>query len=441
MPFESLPGFRDFYPERCAVRNFLFRQWRRKAVDFGFLEYDAPILEPLELFTEKSGPEIVSQLFNFEDKGGRAVALRPELTPSLARLVGAKAGSIRRPVKWFSIGECFRYEKPQKGRTRSFYQLNADILGEPGAGADAELIALCVECLAVLGLGPEQIVVRLSDRRLWMELLTTFGVTGEAAPQVLGVVDKIERNSPEKTRELLQPRLGDQADDFLAAVEIMRGIQSLDALETWAAQIGSESLEARLADWRELDSRLKALGVDAFCKVDLGIVRGLAYYTGFVFEVFERSGKGRALAGGGRYDELVAKLGYGQMDACGFAIGDVTVTDLLEETGLMPPLVQAVDCYVVVGDGESERSAALGVVAAARRVGVSVDYPLKQQGFGKMFKAANQSGARLALIFGEEEVRDGKFKMKDMRTGGEATASLGNAADTIRMRLEAGIDV
>lgn len=439
MTFESLPGFRDFYPERCLLRNHLFRQWRRKAREFGFLEYDGPILEPLELFTEKSGPEIVSQLFNFEDKGGRAVALRPELTPTLARMVGAKAGSLKRPIKWFSIGECFRYEKPQKGRTRSFYQFNADILGEADAGADAELICLCIEALRAIGMSQEHFMVRLSDRRLWIELLKTFGITAEAALPVLSIVDKIERNSPEKTVELLTAHLGENTGAFLAAVGELREVQDLDTLVQWAGNLESDTLGERIQDWKQLFAALQALGVEAYCKVDLGIVRGLAYYTGFVFEVFERTGQGRALAGGGRYDQLVEKLGYSPLHACGFAIGDVTVTDLLTERDLLPPIIQAVDCYAVIGEGEAERAAALEVVSQLRMQGLSVDYPLKSSGFGKQFKAANQSGARITLIFGASEVEAGAFKMKDMHSGKEAEGRLANAAEEVMMRLESGI--
>jgi len=440
MSFESLPGFREFYPERALLRSFLFRQWRRVALNFGFQEYDGPLLEPLELFTEKSGPEIVSQLFNFEDKGGRAVSLRPELTPTLARMVGAKAGSIRRPVKWVAIGECFRYEKPQKGRLRSFYQFNADVLGEPGAGADAELIALCIESLRVLGLTEEHFVIRVSDRDLWLSFLAGLGVTGDAAAAVLGVIDKMERQEPAETRRLLAPALGEQVDRFLAAVEDMRRIRSLDELEAWVSLQESEPLAARLGDWRELFAILDAMGLGGFCRVDLGIVRGLAYYTGFVFEAFERTGKGRALAGGGRYDKLVEKLGYNAMHACGFAVGDVTVSDLLEEKGLLPPLIQTVDCYVVLGAGAAERDAALRVVAGLRRVGINVDYPIKAAAFGKQFKAANQAGARLCLIFGEQEVAAGIFKMKDMATGAEAVARLPEAIEMVRLRLETGIE-
>ncbi|MGB0184047.1 MAG: ATP phosphoribosyltransferase regulatory subunit [Opitutales bacterium] len=211
MSFETLPGFRAFYPESSARRAYIFENWRAAAQSFNFQEYDAPVLEPLELYIEKSGEEIVGQLFHFEDRGGRAVALRPEMTPSLARLVGAKANSLKRPIKWFNIGEHYRYERPQKGRLRAFYQFNADILGESGASADAELIALLVQSLKAFGLGVEDFKLRLSDRDLWLFLLAAEGLDAAGSAQVLGIIDKLERNSREKTLEQLATVLGESA--------------------------------------------------------------------------------------------------------------------------------------------------------------------------------------------------------------------------------------
>jgi histidyl-tRNA synthetase len=444
--FERLPGFRDFHPEDCARRNLLFRAWAQAAHRFGFLEYDAPVLEPLELFTEKSGPEIVSQLFNFVDKGGREVSLRPEMTPSLARLVGAKANSLKRPIKWFNLGEHFRYEKQQKGRLRSFFQFNADILGESGPGADAELIALCVQCLAGLGLGEKDFVLRLSDRDLWIAFLAALGHEGEAAVGILGVIDKRERMGPEATAEKLRPWFGEATDDFLARVEQLASIRSLGELQRFLpAQAPSaglrERIEARLEAWAGLLARLEAFGVAPFVRLDLGIVRGLAYYTGFVFEVFELEDgalTGRALAGGGRYDHLVGKLGYPDLPAVGFAIGDVTVTDLLEKKKRFPTMLPGPDVYVVIAS-EAEAPAAWSDLGALRQAGFSVEYPLKSLGFGKQFKQAGQSGARLALIYGAEEAARNAVKAKDLRSGGEITVPRGEIARTVTALLEEGI--
>lgn len=422
--FETLPGFRTFLPDDCAARNHIFRMCRQASVRHGFAEYDAPVLEPTELFTKKSGEEIVGQLFAFEDKGGRSVALRPEMTPSLARLVGAQANSIKKPVKWFSLGEMYRYEKPQKGRLRAFYQYNADILGEPSAAADAELIALLLGLLTSFGLTAQDIVLRLSDRDLWLLFLEGMGLTDDKATEVLGIVDKLERADREETLKKLAPYFGDASEDFLVRVEEMKDISCIGSLSRFfLAQAPHtdlrEKVGARLASWQELILALEAMGYGDFVKIDLGIVRGLAYYTGFVFEVFDREQANRAIAGGGRYDTLLEKLGYPSMPACGFGMGDVVLWDLLTEKKLAPALISKPDIYCVIGLGEGERTAALATIASLRAAGHIVEYPLKSIGFGKQFKNAGNSGARYALVFGESEVAQGKVKVRDMGAGTE----------------------
>lgn len=435
---ESLPGFREFLPERCAVRNHLFRIWRQTARRFGFREYDAPVLEPLELFTEKSGPEIVEQLFAFTDKGGRQVALRPELTPSLARMVGARAAGMAKPIKWFAVGEQFRYERPGKGRLRSFYQFNADILGEPGAAADAELMALCLASLEAFGLGPQDVVLRLSDRQLWVGVLEHLGVEPAQVEAVLRVIDKIERQSPEATREALLAAVGGEcAGRVQGAYAALRKAEDGAALAGVLAGLGvpaTGALAERLAEWTTLLETLEAMGYADWIRVDLGIVRGLAYYTGFVYEVFERSGEGRALCGGGRYDRLIGKLGYNDLPAAGFAVGDVTLTDALESRGMLPPLVDKPDVYLVVGGGRDERRAAAATASALRRAGWAVEYGLRELGFGKQFKAAGASGARWAVILGAEEVAAGAVKLKDLHDGSEVTLPVSQ----LREHLAAG---
>ncbi|MDP4879263.1 MAG: ATP phosphoribosyltransferase regulatory subunit, partial [Opitutales bacterium] len=358
MQFETLPGFREFYPDACARRNHIFGQWRKVARAFNFLEYDAPVLEPLELYIEKSGEEIVGQLFNFEDRGGRAVALRPEMTPSLARLVGAKANGLKRPIKWFNIGEHYRYERPQKGRLRAFYQYNVDIFGEAGPGADAELIALLVQALQAFGLGSDDFKVRLSDRDLWLHMLAAEGLDEDASATVLGIIDKLERMDRSKAIERLAPVIGDEAEAFLGRIEEVIAIRDFETLTNYMQNLASEGdiadqIRIRLGEWEQLLNSLQAAGAGAFIQIDLGIVRGLAYYTGFVFEAFEASGEGRALAGGGRYDALVKKLGGPDMPAVGFAMGDVTLADLLESKGLTPTYVQSPDFIAIIGGPEA----------------------------------------------------------------------------------------
>jgi len=422
--FQTLPGFREFYPEDFARRNHIFRVWRQTAAAFGFAEYDAPVLEPLELYKAKSGDEIEAQLFNFTDKGGRDVALRPEMTPTVCRLVGAKANALKRPIKWFSIAEFYRYERAQKGRLRAFFQFNADIFGEPGPEAEIELIAQLVQCFRAFGLTQEDFHVRLSDRNLWFFYLEALGLDEPRVRAMLSAIDKADYQAYEEKFGARSPALVEAVDRFLA-------VRSLAALEQALAAHGSEKLGARLNDWRKLLGGLEAMGLAPFVEVNLSVVRGLAYYTGFVFEAFDRKGELRALAGGGRYDDLVQKLGGPALPAVGFAIGDVTTGLLLEQRGLMPRFVQAPDIYCVIG-GEVERRAAFGDIHALRAAGFRVDYPMKDVAFGKQFKAAADSGAKLALIYGGDEVAKGVVKFRDLGERTERDVPRADVAATVR---------
>jgi histidyl-tRNA synthetase len=410
--FQSLPGFRDFYPEDFTRRQHIFRVWRQAASAFGFLEYDAPVLEPLELYKAKSGDEIEAQLFSFTDKGGREVALRPEMTPTVCRMVGARASALKRPIKWFSIAEFYRYERAQKGRLRAFHQLNADIFGEPGPEAEIELIALLIQCLAGFGLTKDDFIIRLSDRDLWFFYLEALDFNDAQSRSLLTVIDRFEKMGDDAFKgytETHGPLAVDAKDKVLAFLRI----KSLAELEAALAPFKSEKLAARLADWRKILAGLAAMGLTDFITVDLGVVRGLAYYTGFVFEAFDRKGDLRALAGGGRYNDLVKKLGGPDLPAVGFAIGDVTTGLLIEQRGLTPGFVTASDVYVVIG-GEAERKAAYADIHALRVAGIRVDYPFRELAFGKQFKAAAESGAKLALIYGGDELAKGVVKIRDM---------------------------
>ncbi|HRP08669.1 MAG TPA: ATP phosphoribosyltransferase regulatory subunit, partial [Gemmatimonadales bacterium] len=317
MAFQALPGFRDFPPEELAFRNHVLAAWRRVAVRYGFAEYDGPPLEPLELYTAKSGEEIAAQLFEFTDKGGRHVALRPEMTPTFARMVSEHARSAPKPIRWFSMPQLFRYEKQQRGRLREHFQLNCDLVGEAGPLADAEVIALAIDVGRELGLGAEDFKVRLSDRRVLMELLAGHGVTGdEATGSALAVIDKMERAGAEWARESLANSGFDSRQiDGILSVAAIRGP---DALPDGAG-----------AGLRRVLDALDAMGLAEFIEVDLSIVRGLAYYTGTVFELFDRQGRFRAICGGGRYDNLLASLGGVDLPAVGFGMGDVVLGELL----------------------------------------------------------------------------------------------------------------
>ena len=417
--FETLPGFRDFPPEACAQRNHLFRVFRNVARAFDFREYDAPVLEPLDLYIEKSGPEIASQLFHFQDKGERAVALRPELTPTLARMVASRANSLPKPIKWYNIGEHFRYERPQKGRGRSFYQFNADLLGENSVGADAELIALLCAIMQTLGLSENEFALRLSDRQTWLLFLDNIGIEEDDRPAILDAIDKSERRKPEQTKEALEKTCPGRGDEILSKIDDIKEINQLNTLLEKLSSFGEEG-ESRAQEWRDLLEYLDAHQVSPFIKIDLSIVRGLAYYTGFVYEAFEASGEGRALAGGGRYDDLIKKLsGNVDLPAAGFAIGDMTLSDCLEKNGLLPSYVMAPDLYLICGT--DQRKSGISLVATTRKAGFSVSHPLKESGFGKQFKEAGKSGARYALILGEEEDNQNKVKIKDLKSSGEIT--------------------
>ncbi len=434
--FQSLPGFREFYPDALARRSHIFRGWRRAAHAHGFAEYDAPVLEPLELYKAKSGDEIEAQLFSFTDKGGREVALRPEMTPTVCRLVGAKANALKRPIKWYSIGEFYRYERAQKGRERAFFQFNCDIFGEPGPEAEIELIGLLVQALAGFGLGPADFYVRLSDRTLWLHYLASLGLDEARSKAVLGAVDKYEKMGDDAFKGYAEAH-GPLPEGTKAKVLEFLGVKSLCELERILAPVGGEALQARLADWRQLLDGVAAMGLGEFVEVDFGVVRGLAYYTGFVFEAFDRKGELRAIAGGGRYDDLVQKLGGPALPAVGFAIGDVTMGLLLEQRGLMPTFGPAAEVYVVIG-GAAERRAAFGGISALRAAGHRVEYPLKDTAFGKQFKAAAESGAKVALIYGGDELARGVVKLRDLATREETELPLDGVAAAVRDILAGG---
>lgn len=431
--FQSLPGFRDFYPEDFTRRQHIFRGWRSAASAFGFQEYDAPVLEPLELYKAKSGDEIEAQLFSFTDKGGREVALRPEMTPTVCRVVGAKAGSLKRPIKWFSVAEFYRYERAQKGRLRAFHQFNADIFGEPGPEAEIELIALLIQCLAGFGLTKDDFYVRLSDRDLWFFYLEALGFTAAQAGVLLTAIDRHEKMGDDAFKGYSEAHgvlPADKKDKLLAFLKI----KSLAELAATLAPFESGKLAARLTDWRKVLAGLEAMGHKDFVTVDLSVVRGLAYYTGFVFEAFDRKGDLRALAGGGRYNDLVKKLGGPDLPAVGFAIGDVTTGLLLEQRGLAPVTAAAAQVYVVIG-GETERKAAFADIQALRAAGVRVEYPFKDLAFGKQFKAASESDAKVALIYGGDELAKGVVKLRNLTDRTESDVPCGQIVAVVRAQF------
>jgi histidyl-tRNA synthetase len=384
---QLLPGFRDFYPDDCARRNYILETWRTVARRYGFVEFDGPVLEPMALYEKKSGGELVGQLFDFTDKGDRHVAMRPEMTPTLARMVAARERDFRKPLKWFCVPQFFRYEKQQRGRLREFYQLNCDIIGEAATAADAELLAVLIDLLRGFGLGEKDFVVRLSSRTAWQEFFARAGGQPEDEYEFFQIVDKADRNPPEKT------------DAALAKF----GLTAQQVLDFMRSKTATAELAPILAD-------LTARELGGFVEIDYAIVRGLAYYTGVVFEVFDRSKNERALAGGGRYDKLLNLMSDGKTDlpALGFGMGDVVLANLINDTPTAKAQLdawlareRAADVYVVIAK-EERRPDALALVQRLRDAGQRTDFPLTAAKIGKQFQNAEQLGARIAVLVGDE---------------------------------------
>ncbi|NND84224.1 MAG: histidine--tRNA ligase [Acidimicrobiia bacterium] len=422
--FARLPGFRDFPPEDFALRSHIQEAWRRVARRYGFSEYDGPPLESLDLYTEKSGDEIVGQLYNFVDKGDRPVALRPEMTPSLARILADRSRGMGKPIRWFSMPQLFRYERQQRGRLREHFQWNVDIVGEAGVGADAEVLAVAIDGLRELGLTADDFAARVSDRRLLTAVLAVVGVDDDRMPVAFGIIDKIERMPEEKADELFRDEVGLDA----AAIARLRAILASTSLDQLAELLGDErGPDEEMARLREYVGIFDAMGLGDFVELDLRIVRGLAYYTGIVFELFDRKGELRAICGGGRYDRLLELVGGEPLPAVGFGMGDVVLGELLAERDLVPEYAPHVD-YFLVPVTEEQRSELLRIAHVLRERGHSVAYELRERSLGKQMKAATREGAETVLLFGPEEVERGCVVVHDMKTGAESDMLLSELA-------------
>ena len=397
MRFQALPGFRDFFPDDLGLRRWIESAWHRASRAAGFEEIDGPVLEALELFTAKSGPEIAGQLYAFTDKGGREVALRPEMTPTLARMVAARGAGLPKPIKWYSVPEFYRYEKPQRGRLRAFYQWNVDIFGSDDPAADAEAIAVALDALRLLGLEAGDVVVRINDRRFVARVLQELEIPESDQAEVLGLVDKLERDRG----------AGQKLDDKL-------GARRADALRALCAELP-------LARAPELGAVIEAageLGVTTPVEPDFRIVRGLAYYTGPVWEIFDRGRDLRAVAGGGRYDKLVASLGGPELSALGFGMGDAVLGELLGEKKLLPAKLPRIEVAVLAVTPELA-GVARRIVARLRAKGISAESPYGSPKLAKALKAADAAGALRALIVGPEEWQDRLVVERDLQSGSE----------------------
>jgi len=403
---ERLPGFRDFYPEplpnsdawSADARQYIFGKWRETARRYAFREYDGPPLEPLELFTLKSGEEIVGQLYNFTDKGERAVALRPEMTPTLARMISSSERNYKKPMKWFAVPQLFRYERQQKGRLREHFQFNCDIFGESDVSAEAELIALLIDTLRSFGLTAEDFVIRLSSRNAWQEFYQRG--TGKAEGgieneyQFYQIIDKLEREKPEESKSKLA-KLGISFD------EVNQFIQS-----------GTPTTELDL-----ILRNLSARGLSEFVKVDYHVIRGLAYYTGVVFEAFDRKGEFRAIAGGGRYDNLVKLISGGKVNlpALGFGMGDVVLLELLKARDLLPKFDSHIHAFCLIED-EELRPASLQLIHDLRNAGYAIEYSFTPAKSDKQYKRAMELNSAYTVKLERSADSELMVKLKNLRT-------------------------
>ena len=423
----ALPGFRDFYPEQLATRNYLMSVWRDVARRYGFVEYDGPPLEPLELYTKKSGDEIVGQLYSFTDKGDREVALRPEMTPTLARMVAGKANAMRKPIRWFSVPQLFRYERQQKGRLREHFQLNVDIIGEISVAADAELLAVAIDVMRAVGLTSQDVRARVSDRRLLTAALTSAGVKKIEMPAVFAAIDKTGREPRDVTLGKVEKAVG-SAEARRRVEGLLENSKDLDAIARSFAD--SPEVVEEVARMREYLAFLDALGVGEWVDFDLSIVRGLAYYTGKVFELFDAKGEFRAICGGGRYDDLLLTIGGVDLPALGFGMGDVVLTEILRARNLLPAVELGTE-YWVASDDESMLPDVMSVAGRLRAKARSVEYALKSQTLARQLKTASSAGVRNVVLLRRPDYDNGKVTVKTLADGSERSVALDAFLDSL----------
>ena len=403
---QSVKGTREFYPEEMALRNYLYEKIRAASQSFGFQEYDGPFIEPIELYAAKSGEELVKkQSFVFEDRGGDLVTLRPELTPSLARMIAAKQGSLTYPVRWWSFGPFWRYEQPQKGRTREFFQWNIDILGADSPEADAELIAVAATFLRSVGLDPTRASILVNNRRLMDSEFDALGISNEKRVDISNLVDRRSKMKPEAWDEY--------------AIELGLNQKQVDGLKN---VLSNFDLWTKSDELIRLFNALEALGVKDYVKFDPNIMRGLLYYTSTVFEAYDLSGSlRRAILGGGRYDNLLADVGGDPLPASGFAMGDVVIGIILQENGLVPEFKPTPAEVLVTVFDQSLFPKSYSIAAELRRAGINtMTYPEPAK-LPKQFKYADKMKLKAALVVGPDEAEKNQVVVKDLSSGNQQT--------------------
>jgi len=402
---QPVKGTRDFFPEEMRLRNWLFEIWRSASVQAGFEEYDTCVLEHEDLYIRKAGDEISKQLFSFEDKSGRRLSLRPEMTPSLARLVLQHNKSLSFPIKWFSMPQCFRYERMTKGRRREHFQWNADIIGQPHIFAEAEILMLLISACESMGLTKKEFNVFINDRRILNAILTQINVPEELHSTVLVILDKRDKISSEALVAMLE-------DTGMSAKQVGQ-------LNEFLSNTDLKDLEGNLSDTtgveqlHSLMDMMDTAGCSGYLKFDISIVRGLSYYTGAVFEVNSPEKKHRAICGGGRYDSLLSAFGGETVPAVGFGFGDVVVLDVLKEMGRFPELPRKLD-YTIIPFANEQVGIALKIAAELRMRGSVVDCNFSMRKMKKTMRQANESGAAKAILLFPEELAEDKVVIRDM---------------------------
>jgi histidyl-tRNA synthetase len=415
-------GTRDFYPLEMRLQSWLFNQWRKVAAAYGFSEYDAPVLESESLYTRKAGEEVTQQLYNFEDKGGRNVALRPEMTPSLARMVMAKKGGLPLPLKWYSIPQCWRYERMTRGRRREHYQWNMDIWGVDGIEAEAELLSAMVTFFRNVGLTSEDVGIKVNSRNVIGEVLTELGVPEEKFAATCVLVDKLEKVPLDSIQGELEA-LGLER----SMIEKLTDVLTNKTIESISAVLPDDSKAVQ--ELTRLFELCSAYGIADWIVFDASVVRGLAYYTGVVFEAFDRKGVLRAVAGGGRYDKLLETFGGDPTPAAGFGFGDAVIVELLKERNVLPSFEGSDFDSVVFAMNEDLYGVAIEVASKLRAAGQTVDLILEIKKPKWVFKHASRNEARYCVIVAGDEYEKGEVSVKDLSAGEQKTVKIDSLGD------------
>jgi histidyl-tRNA synthetase len=418
LPLAPPRGMRDFYPEDMAVRNAVFDAWKAAAAAHGFVPYDSCVVEQLSLLKRKAGEEIVDQIYAFTDKSGRELALRPEMTPTLARMVAARQSALTMPLKWYTIAQCFRYERMSKGRKREHYQWNLDIIGEPSVAAETDVLTTATAALSALGLGATDYRIHVNSRAVLSELLAASGIPADKHPTCLLALDKRGKMPDAEIEQMLR-------DAGIAPEQTPRvfDILKLDSLESVRAHLGSPTSVAldRLCALFDMGA---AYGIGDILKFDIGVVRGLTYYTGIVFEAFDVNRELRAIFGGGRYDNLLGDLGGSPATAVGLGFGDVVVAELLASKGRTGAISQSRLDLAVGFMTEDQRLAAVRFGVAMRKKGLSVDIALAPEKPKHFFSRTGRGAFRQAAYLGPDDISKGTVRIKDLATRSETEAPI-----------------